>query len=99
MTKQRRDQLREIASKSTKVVAWYDDGGTVRGPFNRWFHCTDVPEQYRSHVAWAGDDCTFAAAAMNNLVPLLDELDAMDKEIADLRMELLLMGRDEDALK
>ena len=36
---------------------------------------------------------------MNNLVHLLDELDEQDKKIYDLKMELLLMGRDPDALK
>lgn len=77
-------QLREIAAKATQVVSWYphhsggdDHGATVRGPFCRWFRVTAVDEQYRKHVASDYDDAQFAAAAMNNLIPLLDLIEEM----------------------
>jgi len=51
------------------------------------------PVKYPTPVAAISDDCEFAAAAMNHLVPLLDELDTMERKIADLQLELILMGR------
>lgn len=45
MNKEKRNELREIANKSTRVVGWYPhsqyDGyhlgkASVRGPFGRW---------------------------------------------------------------
>lgn len=100
-TKLSREELREIASKSTNVVAWYSRPyeGQVRGPFGRWFSLDGGdngmgdPIKYPTPVAPIGDDCDFAAAAMNNLVPLLDELDLAEKKIAELQLELILMGR------
>jgi hypothetical protein len=103
LTKKQRDQLRELASKSTQVVGWYDHGlqdGTIRGPFHRWFKCEEVEPKYARHVASVPAETAFVTAAMNNLVPLLDELDTKDKEIdelnreiLDLKMELILLGR------
>jgi hypothetical protein len=88
-----REELRELAGLSTRVTAWYPQGATVRGPFCRWFTCADVEDQYKQHVANVSDDTRFAAAAMNNLLPLLDELEEMEKKVADLQLELILMGR------
>jgi hypothetical protein len=51
------------------------------------------PVKYPVPVSSTEDDCHFAAAAMNNLVPLLDEIDEMEKKIADLQLELILTGR------
>jgi len=72
-------KLRELAKKATPVVAWYPHNTEVRGPFCRWFTCSEVASQYRKEVAETWDDCNFAAAAMNSLVPLLDELESLRK--------------------
>jgi hypothetical protein len=74
--------LRRVAAKSTRVVAWYAHPEEVRGPFGRWFRCS-VP------VSHASDDCKFAAAAMNNLVPLLDSIDVL-RERAQTAEALLM---------
>lgn len=99
VTKDERKALRAIAEKSTPVVAWYPHGpgdgyhpgqGSVRGPFGRWFLVSggdngmQDPVKYPVPVAPLEDDAKFAAAAMNNLVPLLDELDLRDKMIEEL---------------
>lgn len=73
------NELRELAKASTNVVAWYAHSQEVRGPFCRWFTCSEVSPQYRKNVAATSDDCKFAAAAMNNLVPLLDEIDRLNR--------------------
>jgi hypothetical protein len=86
ITKEEREQLRVLESKSTPVVAWYAHPSEVRGPFCRWFTCSDVNPEYQKHVAYKDEDCAFAAAAMNNLIPLLDELDRRDREIEELKL-------------
>jgi hypothetical protein len=99
---QTRDELRELISKSTQVNGWYAHGyedGTVRGPYHRWFKCSEVDDKYKHNVAPVNDDVNFAAAAMNNLEALLDLLDAAEEKVADLQIELILMGRDPDAIK
>ena len=93
-------ELRELAAASTRVVNWYphsqSDGGyhpgkaSVRGPFGRWFLVSGGdngmgdPIKYPVPVADLYDDAKFAAAAMNNLVPLLDEVETLRD-----RLELL----------
>ncbi len=52
-------------SLSTKVVAWYPHPAQVRGPFCRWFECTQVEDQYKKNVADTWDDTAFCANAMN----------------------------------
>lgn len=80
-------------------MGWWDNGGTVRGPWHRWFTCQFGTDDKGEHLSSVEDDTRFAAAAMNNLVHLLDELDAKEAKILDLQIELLLMGRDPDAIK
>lgn len=84
ITKEQREELRVLESKSTMVVGWYAHSQEVRGPFHRWFTCSEVSEQYKKHVAWPWDDCAFVAGAMNNLVPLLDKVDELEAENARL---------------
>lgn len=97
MTKDELKLLRELAEDSTKVVGWYAHGGgdrcelheaTVRGPFGRWLKISDVGEKYRHEVALAEDDAKFAAAAMNNLVPLLDYVEELKTNIEFLNRQL-----------
>lgn len=93
--------LRALAEASTNVVAWYPhsqyDGyhpgqAAVRGPFGRWFLVSggdngmNDPVKYPTPVADLYDDAKFAAAAMNNLIPLLDEIEALEAEIALLKL-------------
>jgi len=103
-----RDLLRDLVDKSTQVVNWYAHTAEVRGPFGRWFTCEGGSNgmgdevKYPTPVASISDDCRFAAAAMSNLEPLLDELDKKDQKIAELQFELILMGRhieEEDVIK
>lgn len=81
------------------MVGWWEHRGTIRGPWNRWFSCDVGSDTEGKHLAPVEDDIAFAAAAMNNLVHLLDDLDEAEKKIIDLKMELILMGRDPDAIK
>lgn len=94
-----REELRLLIEKSTPVVGWWEHGGTIRGPWHRWFNCQLGTDTNGEHLAPVEDDVKFAAAAMNNLVHLLDELDAKEAKILDLQVELILMGRDPDAIK
>ena len=87
MNKEERQFLRSLAKASTEVNQWsyHSDGPTVRGPYCRWFKCTEVEPQYKKHVAESIDDCMFAAAAMNSMVPLLDLIDSLERECETLR--------------
>lgn len=100
MTKDDRARLRLLAAKSTEVVSWYPyplgdsyhpGQASVRGPFGRWFlvgggdNGMGDPIKYPVPVADLDDDARFAAAAMNNLVPLLDEIDRLEKEVESLK--------------
>jgi hypothetical protein len=89
MTKKQKQELREIAENSTKVNSWtphseyngYHPGkASVRGPFFRWF-IVQGGEGYEKNVANLFDDAKFAAAAMNNLVPLLDRVDKLTEAL------------------
>lgn len=93
------DELRELAAKSTRVVGWYPhsqyDGyhpgkASVRGPYGRWLLVEggeNKPGELGHGVADLYDDAKFAAAAMNNLVHLLDEIDRLKKEVQQLKQD------------
>ena len=93
ITKDLLEKLKEIASYSTKVVAWYPHwyDGTVRGPFGRWFTLTGGdngmgdPVKYPTPVADIGDDVAFAAAAMNSFVPLMNEVERLNGQIEAIK--------------
>lgn len=76
------DHLIGLWEKSTKVVAWYPHPGNVRGPFGRWFNITPVDPQYEKHVASASDDAEYAAAAMNAVPYLIQEIESLRMELA-----------------
>lgn len=91
MTKDELKMLRELASKATKVVAWYPHGpgdqcamneATVRGPFHRWM-VVRGGDHYPTFVSHPEDDANFCAAAMNNLVPLLDHIAALEARLSE----------------
>jgi hypothetical protein len=88
MTNDELKALRDIANNSTRVVAWYPHYSEVRGPFCRWFTCSDVSDIYKKDVSSKENDCNFAAAAMNNLVPLLDEVELLRAESKKLKCAL-----------
>ena len=92
-------KLRELAKSSTKVAGWYAhsqyDGyhlgqASVRGPFGRWFLVSGGdngmkdPVNHPVPVSDLFDDAKFAAAAMNNLVALLDEIEVLESRIKEL---------------
>lgn len=60
------EKVLKEAEKSTRVVSWYAHPKEVRGPFHRWFTCSDVSQEYRKDVAEIEDDCRFSATAMNS---------------------------------
>lgn len=98
MTKDELDALREVAANATQVVSWYPHGvedGTVRGPYHRWFKCTGN-EDGKHPTANIENDVNFAAAAMNNLVPLLDHIEELERQIVDLTMHNELTGDSDD---
>lgn len=95
-------EMREIAEKSTRVVAWYAHGpyespspayASVRGPFNRHLLVTPVADRYKHEVASQRDDAEFAAEAMNNFVPLLDRIDTLETLLSEA-MALLERAKD-----
>jgi len=59
------EQLRELAGAATKVVAWYPHPNEVRGPYYRWFKCTDIDPQYKDCVADTRDKILKALANIN----------------------------------
>lgn len=92
MTKAERQVLRDLAQKSTPVVSWYPHPyeGQIRGPWNRWFTISGDPAQYKKRdgvltPASYEDDVNFAAAAMNNMVALLDEIERLERDNQDLK--------------
>ena len=92
--KQQLQTLLKLADAASPVVAWYAHGnenGTVRGPFHRWFTCSEVEDRYKQHVASVDDDCRYAAAAMNAVPTLVKVLqvaiDFMDYRCLGVRLE------------
>lgn len=81
-------ELRELKQNSTQVVKWYPHHDSVRGPFCRWFKVTEVSEKDKKHVAYAGDDAKYAAAAMNELPALLDSLEIALQAMKDAEFVL-----------
>lgn len=83
------EQLKELMENSTDVVNWYAysefSGATVRGPWGRWFRVDDIVGPTKVHVASALDDAKYAAAAMNNLPKLIDELEQFRKTFDELQ--------------
>lgn len=88
------EELRAIAAKASKVVGWYPypkgDGyhpgkASVRGPYGRWFLVeggVDANGELYEGMADLNDDAKFAAAALNNFAPLLDEIDRLRSALA-----------------
>lgn len=108
-----KEELRKLAEASTRVVGWYAhsqyDGyhpgsASVRGPFGRWLmveggdNGMGDPVKYPTPVADLYDDAKFAAAAMNSLVPLLDENEQLEKELSFARQVAVLRGQTIDRL-
>lgn len=80
-------QLKDLASRATGVVNWYPyrevSGGTVRGPFNRWFILQPGDSQGNPGVI-AEDpysDVEYAAAAMNSLPHLIERIEALEASL------------------
>jgi hypothetical protein len=81
-------KLKELKKMSTPVNSWYHNGGTVRGPFNRWLEVTAVSPEYEKNVASGSDDAAYASAAMN-MAPLMIELiENLESKIQKLEAEL-----------
>lgn len=78
--------MKAVGEKSTKVVQWYAHPieGQIRGPFMRWFRCSEVYPEYAKRVASVEDDVTFAAAAMNNFLKLI----AMNEKLVEALKEV-----------
>lgn len=92
ITKQQREEFRELIAKSTPVVGWYPHPyeHEIHGPWNRWFKITGDPAQSVSRDGTStpaphADDVYFAAAAMNNFKALLDEIDRLERDNEDLK--------------
>ncbi len=92
-TKIELDALEALALKSTPVNSWYAHGpgdqcknteATVRGPYHRWFTISGATDQYKEHVGDLYDDARFAAAAMNNMLPLIARIRELEKQIGAL---------------
>jgi len=84
--------LKELEKNSTQVVGWYANGGTVRGPFCRWFEVTQVAPEYEKNVGTATDDVKYCAAAMNYLPKLIERVEELE---ALLAVEDMLRSNDE----
>jgi hypothetical protein len=86
VTRELLDRLREIANKSSHMVAWYPHRyeGQVRGGFCRWFECTEGggwDKSKASPIADVADDVEYCAAAMNHMPALLDYIDQLRAEL------------------
>lgn len=83
LTIEREKEIREALDRSTKVVAWYPHPREVRGPFCRWFTCSEAsngmgdPINYPVPVAKIEDDVKYCAIAMNSVPELLAEIDRL----------------------
>ena len=86
-------KLKELCKKSTQVVGWYAHGydRTVRGPFCRWFTCSEVSPEYQKHVASVYDEVEYCAAAMNSMPALLELLDQKEAKIKELKADMVRM--------
>ncbi len=80
--------VREAKANSTTVNGWYHNGGTVRGPFNRWLEVTAVAPQYKQHVAAMSEDAKYASVAMNMAPILCDEIEKLQLRIKELELDL-----------
>ena len=87
------EELKRLQKDSTQVVGWYAHSREVRGPFCRWFTISENEEEVRKgNVAYAGNDCEYAAAAMNYMPALIDELEKAKREIEELKVDRILLG-------
>lgn len=80
------EELLKVERKSTRVVAWYAHSKEVRGPWCRWFTCSEVAPEYKQHVAYTGNDCIFAANAMNTAPMLAKAVLVMHAALSKIAM-------------
>lgn len=85
MTRINLSKILELCSRATQVVSWYPHGpydgyhpgeASVRGPFCRWLIVKEGggwDESKPKPVANVEDDAEFAAAAMNNIVAIIED--------------------------
>jgi hypothetical protein len=74
--------LKELHSKSTDVVAWYQKGSVICGPYNRHFYASTVPDPYQHCVSAATDDAAYGAAAMTLVPKLIEYIEFLEGELA-----------------
>lgn len=105
LTNDELNMLRELKAKSTQVNGWYHysvgDGyhpgfASVRGPYHRWFLVQAGDDQGHGGLASQDDDAKFAAAAMNNLPQLVDDVVTLKNGLLFVRSELLAGHGTED---
>lgn len=85
------EELKELEKKSTQVVGWHDNyasAGEIRGPFNRWLTVSNVAPMYEQHVGSREDDAKYAAACMNMVPHLIQNIEELQKEVERLKVEL-----------
>ena len=88
------EELKVLITKSTSVVNWYPHaydstegiGATVRGPFGRWLQVTEVSNKDYP-AAKPEDDAKYAAAAMNYLPHLVEEVERLREELAQIAID------------
>ena len=85
-------KLKDSQRSSTPVNNWYAHSNEVRGPYNRWFTCSEVDLAYKSNVASTKKDCEYAANAMNYLPIIIEEYEKVKKELDELKVENILLG-------
>ena len=87
------DLIKSLILKSTSVVNWYPHGyestknmgATVRGPYGRWLYVTEKQGDDPEHIASAEDDAKYAAAAMNYLPHLVEEVETLREELQKMK--------------
>jgi hypothetical protein len=89
------NKLKELTAKSSNVVNWYPytHDKTIRGPHNRWLTVSGGDDEYTAPIT---DDVEYAAAAMNSLPYLLEQIDMLIKENDKLKHDLQLSDAHED---
>jgi len=96
------ENLKQLKSKSTRVVGWYAHYKEVRGPFCRWFTCSEVEPPHDKDVATTMDDCAYAAACMNDvpeLVKAYEQIFELLKDIAPSWLPENIRDRRREILK
>ena len=81
------EYFKKVCQKASRVVGWWahSEDNTIRGPFGRWFTCSEIPLEYKKYMSDISDDVEYASTAMNAFPHLLNHIETLEREIARLK--------------